>query len=90
MKFNKKSEGLSLSVVVIAAIVLLVLIVLIMIFSGRLGSWGKSVDTCPPNSVDPQGSDECTGTTIPSRIISINGETKYCCPGTGDTAKKEG
>lgn len=81
MKFNKKSEGLSLSVVVIAAVVLLVLIVLILVFSGRLGSWGQSVDTCPPNSVQSEGG--CDGMTIPVRVLTIEGKTVYCCPRSG-------
>lgn len=78
---TKKSQGLSLSTVVIAALVLLVLIVLILIFSGKLGSWNKNVETCPPNSVNIDGNPNgCDGMTIPSKIINVDGETRYCCP----------
>ena len=41
--FNKKTQGLPLSVVVIAVIALMILIVLITIFSGRMGGFKKPV-----------------------------------------------
>ena len=57
--FNKKTQGLPLSVVVIAVIALMILIVLITIFSGRMGGFKKELKhcTCMPISecrvIDP-------------------------------------
>lgn len=39
---NKKAQGLSLNVIIVAVIVLIVLVVLIVIFSGKIGSFSKS------------------------------------------------
>jgi hypothetical protein len=41
---NKKGQGLSLSVIIIAAIALVVLVVLIVIFTGRAGDFDKKVN----------------------------------------------
>lgn len=41
-KTQKKSEGMPLNTIIIAALVLVVLIVLIAIFSGRMNIFGKS------------------------------------------------
>ena len=41
---NKKSQGLSVNVIIIVAIALIVLIVLITIFTGRMGSFVGGVD----------------------------------------------
>lgn len=41
---NKKSQGLSLNVIIIAAVVLIVLIVLWAIFTGRMGSFNEGID----------------------------------------------
>lgn len=44
--FNKKAQGLSLNVIIIAALALIVLVVLVFIFSGRLKIFGQSVENC--------------------------------------------
>ena len=41
---NKKSQGLSINVIIIVAIALIVLVVLIAIFTGRLGSFVTGID----------------------------------------------
>ncbi len=41
---GKKSQGLSINVIIIVAIALIVLVVLIAIFTGRLGSFVRGVD----------------------------------------------
>jgi len=46
---NKKSQGLSINVIIIVAIALIVLVVLVAIFTGRLGSFIggiEGVTTC--------------------------------------------
>ena len=40
----KKSQGLSINVIVIVAIALIVLIVLVAIFTGRLGGFSRQID----------------------------------------------
>ncbi len=41
---NKKSQGLSINVIIIVAIALIVLVVLIAVFTGRLGSFVGGLD----------------------------------------------
>lgn len=43
---NKKAQGISINVVIVAAIALLVLVVLSVIFIGRLGLFSSSVGEC--------------------------------------------
>ena len=43
---NKKARGLSLNTIIIAALVLLVLVILAVIFTGRMGQWGKETNNC--------------------------------------------
>ena len=40
---NKKAQGISINVIIVAAIALIVLVVLIAIFTGRLGSFSRGV-----------------------------------------------
>jgi len=40
---NKKSQGLSVNTIIIAAIALIVLVVLIAVFTGNLGDWGQKL-----------------------------------------------
>lgn len=40
---NRKGQGLSLTVIIVAALALVVLVVLIAIFLGRMGSFGEDV-----------------------------------------------
>lgn len=46
MRDNKKGAELTLNVIVIAAIVLFVMVILLLIFTGRIGEWGKQVVKC--------------------------------------------
>lgn len=41
---NKKGQGLSLNVIIVAALALIVLVVLIMVFTGRIGIFTKGVE----------------------------------------------
>ena len=90
---NKKSEGLSLSVIVISAIALFVLIILILIFSGRIELFGKGLIECPPGTTKVveggENSDDvsaglCYGKTLPVKVAQEKGDegksvTVYCC-----------
>ena len=85
MKKNKKSQGISLTTVVIAAVALVVLIVLILIFSGRLNIFNKAVSECPIGSESKAASEltngNCPGGNLPRGYIEDStGTKKYCCP----------
>jgi len=41
---KKKSQGLSITTIIVAAIALIVLVVLVAIFTGRLGSFSKGLN----------------------------------------------
>ncbi|MBI4738636.1 hypothetical protein HY772_03605 [Candidatus Woesearchaeota archaeon] len=56
---QKKAQGMSLNIIIIAAIGLLVLVILAVIFIGRIGTTTKVVDSCKGACVD--SSDECVG-----------------------------
>ncbi len=40
---NKKGQGMSLNVVIVAALALIVLVVLIMVFTGRMGNFQEGI-----------------------------------------------
>jgi hypothetical protein len=86
---NKKAEGLSMNIIVVAAIALLVLVVIILIFTGRMSIFTQGVNAC-----EPKGScltvGECTqqeGTTnyVDRKLICYQDNkktpdlTKECC-----------
>jgi hypothetical protein len=82
---SRKAEGLSLSVVVIAAIALIVLIVLVLIFSGRLNLFNLGVTGCPPGSQDKTASEVtannglCPDDSLPVKVIGKGTDMRYCC-----------
>ena len=49
-----------------------------MVFAGKLGNWNKTVESCPPGSED-KGEDGCGGIVIPTKLITVDGKTHYCC-----------
>ena len=44
MILNKKGQGLSLNVIIVAAIALIVLVVLVAVFTGRIGTTTEGID----------------------------------------------
>ena len=79
--FNRKSaQGLSMTVIVVAAIALLVLVILAVIFIGRMGTTADKVDACKGSCVYSE--EDCTGKY--SKVTSYNAEecpedTPVCC-----------
>lgn len=85
----KKAQGVSITVVIVAAIALLVLVVLAAIFIGRLGTTRQSIESCASyggqcNDID----DGCTRppftTPAPSayKCLTLDGEInedQVCC-----------
>ncbi len=82
---NKKAQGISLNVIIIAAIALLVLVVLIVIFSGRIGIFNKGVEgatgtgtACPGDT--PNAFDGCPkGKTLVIGNFNNVDAGKICC-----------
>lgn len=77
---KRKSQGLTLNTIIIAALVLIVLVILVLIFTGRMGITRKNVDDCTNNGGFCQ--QECTGDY--SRQVS------YECDKDGDGKPNEG
>ncbi len=92
MKLMKKSQGLSLNTIIIAAIVLIVLIVLWAIFTGRMGGFVQGLQQAESDcdalckaagytlEGDGLSDSACTGENIVQlKKYVINGDDKYCC-----------
>ena len=89
--FSKKSQGLSLNVIIVAAIVLIVLVVLWSIFTGRMGGFSEGVDdvtTCSPEKCvrrseckvpDPSGGEACYKNELGDPVSSIIPTELVCC-----------
>ena len=72
---NKKAQGLSLNVVIVAALVLVVLIVLVVILTGRTGKFTEGTkevdkDYAPGKCEIPGTGRSCEG-TCPSGTVSV-------------------
>jgi len=66
---NKKSQGLTLNIIIIAALSLIVLVVLVFIFRGETNKFVKSTD-CPARE----------GVCLSTRSSVPEGEEIYSCP----------
>lgn len=79
---KSKSQGLSLSTVVVAALVLLVLVILTIVFASRMGGWNQSMSNCDTVCVDNSASCSDEGYMIPVPVDNCNdGNTKIDGPG---------
>jgi hypothetical protein len=77
---DKKAQGISMEIIVIAVIVLLVLVVISVVFVGRLGIFSKSVGECENKGGKCVLSSEICPTDFPQAY------SDWSCP---DTANKE-
>ncbi|MFT4304312.1 MAG: hypothetical protein ACMXYG_07130 [Candidatus Woesearchaeota archaeon] len=87
---SKKSQGISLTTVVIAAIALVVLIILILIFTGRISIFQSATNECPPGSDQMPIGQNCQSSGnyefIPAGIMRDDqGNTIYCCKQKSDS-----
>ncbi len=71
---NKKAQGMSMNVIIIAAIALLVLVILSVIFIGRMGGFGKATANC-----EGQG-----GQCLPPPCSQYEGMTSYTSLSCGE------
>jgi len=76
----KKSQGLTLNTIVIAALVLIVLVILVLIFTGRIGIFRRGVDECVNNG--GVCLEECTG--------DYSRQMAWECDNDGDRTPNEG
>lgn len=79
----KRGQGLSLTVIIVAAIALIVLVVLVAIFSGRMGGWIKGVESCA-DKTDLSADKRCSDTPeCPDGYAALLGtdcgKDSYCC-----------
>lgn len=76
MMFNKKAQGLSMSIVVVAVLAILVLVVLAVIFTTQTGKTGRELQGCIATGGLCRADDVgCTeGTEVQGR------EGVYSCP----------
>lgn len=57
---DKKAQGISMNVIIIAALALLVLVVLSIIFLGRTSQWSSQTADCVSNGGSCEGAASCT------------------------------
>ena len=74
---NKKAQGLSLSVIIIATLVLLVLIILSTVFMARMGVFRTEVAKCELSGGTCQAS--CDGAAGETQIVGYECSTGVCC-----------
>ncbi len=77
-KMNKKAQGLSMNIIIIAAIALIVLVVLAVIFIGKAKSFSGSVGDCKQKGGDCIPEDEaCDGPVLGK--MDCPEERPVCC-----------
>jgi len=79
---NKKSQGLSINVIIIVAIALIVLVVLVAIFTGRLGSFVGGIE-----AVSSCG-DSCSAIGMSKSGTAGDHATRTACTATGNEGYK--
>lgn len=78
---NKKAQGMSMNVIIIAAIALLVLVVLSVIFIGRMGQFGQQTGACDKQGGTCYDGSSCPAATAKYDLKCAEGQT--CCIPTG-------
>lgn len=76
--YNKKSQGLPLNVIIIAAICLIVMVVMIAIFTGKISIWGSDMQKCESRGGKCSTTPECADNEV--EIKNVAGcEPNACC-----------
>ena len=79
---NRKSQGLPMNVIIIAAIVLIALIVIIAVFTGRFGIFSKNMKSCEMNGGNCVKPGECENAPVDFECPEGK-EKKVCCITSG-------
>jgi|TARA_B100001971_G_C18084860_1_gene480293 uncharacterized protein YoxC len=85
---KRKSQGLSVNLIIIVAIALVILVVVIAIFTGKMGDWvgeTKAAKTCR-SACEGIGMDKGTDTSTASACTGVN---KYIHGTFGDITSTE-
>jgi len=75
---SKKSQGISMNTIIIAAIALLVLVILAVIFTGRMGDWSRKTRDCKNNGGNCDNS-KCQPGWQVHPLIAECGDGNDCC-----------
>jgi len=73
MKLQKRGQGISINIIIIAAIALLVLVVLVAIFSGRMGLFGRELDLTTRGTCVAQGGQVVARDVCPDNCRTVYG-----------------
>lgn len=78
---NKKAQGFSIEVIVIAVLALIVLVVLLVIFSGQASIFTKTIEDCQSRNGTPvQIKEDCVNAGgIIVFTMTENNIKKFCC-----------
>ena len=76
---NKKAQGISMNVIIIAAIALLVLVILSVIFIGRMGRFGEQTGGCAQQGGKCYGNDVGCGEGEIPFDAKCAAEDQMCC-----------
>lgn len=82
---NKKGQGLSMNVIIIAALALIVMVVLTVVFMGKMGDNRRSIDQCENNGGVCVDKGSCNGAyerTISAVCFGTDSKpdiNKECC-----------
>lgn len=83
LKFYKKSQGMPVNVIIIAALALIVLVVLVAVFTGRARIFSQSLESCAAKQGEcyenrcPDNTALVTNTNCPEGYPNKN--KKLCC-----------
>ncbi len=83
---SKKAQGISINTIIIAAIALIVLVILVMIFTGRMGIFGKDISAignkyCVKSTYDSLNADQR------ARASTVDGTIEDETVGCGDNTQ---
>jgi len=81
---NRKAQGMSIKIIIVAIIGLIILAIIVMMLSGRLGEFGGKAKlfgdnskTCKEQTTNDLSDIECSGREITSSDAIAKG--KHCC-----------
>lgn len=87
MKMNKKGQGISLEVIIIAAIALIVLIAVVFIFTGRINVFGTGLEDCLSKTRHTCQSSSCATDQVSIPGTECDKISQYCCMDVFEKAK---
>lgn len=81
MKRGKKSQGMPINVIIIAALAMIVFIVLVVLFTGRVGLLAKDLESCATKQGRCDKDCGPNGATVPAKCSDAEEKEgkKKCC-----------